>query len=251
MSRFTSFLVTVVARRIGFGTALFLLAAPAGGCIGVSAKPPEGTAAVAAGSIKRCKKPPRVAADGLFDDIEDGNTQVVVTGGRDGYWWSASNSNGSFIEMSPDDGGPGNSQLAMHASGETISPGDWGAQAGVNFVSKTSDPYDASRYVGVAFKAKIGAKSTHNIRFDIGDVDTHPVGNLCTACWNHFGKDLVLTQDWKEYQVLFASTEQRPGWGNPRPASIRPDKLISMVWNVGAGETFDLWIDDIQMLVCD
>jgi hypothetical protein len=245
MARFTSFLVSVFSRRIALAAALGLGA----GCIGVSQKPPAAAGGVAAAPVKRCKKT-HVAPDGKMDDLEDGNSQVLVSGGRDGYWWSAANSNGSSIEMAPDDPGYGGSQLAMHASGDTISPGEWGAQLGVNFVSK-GVVYDASKYVGVAFKAKVGAKSTRNLRFNIGDADTHPDAGICKDCWNHFGKDLTLTGDWKEYQILFASTEQRPGWGNPRPPAIRPDKLVSLVWDIPAGVSFDLWVDDVEMLTCD
>ena len=39
------------------------------------------------------------AADGNIDDFEDGNNQTNQEGGRDGYWYTAKDSNGSTFEI--------------------------------------------------------------------------------------------------------------------------------------------------------
>jgi hypothetical protein len=49
---------------------------------------------------------------------------------------------------------------------------------------------------------------------------------------------------------LFTSVEQEAGWGNPRPAALSPDKLVSMDWTIGPGQTYDLWFDDVTFLEC-
>jgi hypothetical protein len=36
----------------------------------------------------------------------------------------------------------------------------------------------------------------------------------------------------------------------PYRHALRVDKLINMVWKIGPGQAFDLWVDDIQMLEC-
>jgi len=231
--------------------ALALLA----GCIGVSQTRRDSTRGAVAASGSRlasCPRGVRVAADGDLDDFEDGNTQLTKLGGRDGYWWSKKDSFGSTVTMTPEDGGAGGSEIAMHATGNTTSgSGDenWGAGIGVNLVSQGLR-YDASKYVGIRFRAKAGPKATRAVRFKIGDVNTHKDAGVCTACWNHFGVDLTLTGDWRDYDVLFAEAQQEPGWGAPRPNAVTPSKLVSLDWTIGPGQIYDLWLDDLAFLEC-
>jgi len=206
--------------------------------------------------FKSCRAGTRPADDGLIDDFEDGNNQVNVAGGRDGYWWSAHDPKGSTLApdpFAPSEGGADGSAMAIRATGETAvgDPTDaWGAEFGINFVSQKGGLYDASKYVGISFKARVDDKSTRMVRFKIGDVNTHPDAQMCKTCWNHFGKDMTFTPKWKEYTVLFADARQEPGWGDPRPPSITPNKLTSLDWTVKAGQTYDLWIDDVTFLDC-
>jgi endoglucanase len=228
-----------------------------GGCIGVSqtrhASPGASVAAASAASgAKRCPRGIRVAADGDMDDFEDGNNQLTQLAGRDGYWWTKKDNFGSTVTMTPEDGGAGGSEVAMHVTGVTTGgKGDdnWGAGVGVNFVSQGL-LYDASKYVGIGFKAKAGPKATRQVRFKIGDVNTHPDAKVCTNCWNHFGADLTLTGDWRQYDVLFANVQQEAGWGDPRPNSLTPSKLVAIDWTIASGQTYDLWIDNLVLLEC-
>ena len=64
-------------------------------------------------------------------------------------------------------------------------------------------------------------------------MNTHKKAGICKACWNHFGKDLTLTPEWKEYRVTFSGAAQEPGWGDPRPQAVTPSKLIALNWQVG------------------
>src|SRR5690606_19124504 len=72
----------------------------AGGCIGVTAKPPPGAGA----PIKKCSGDPFDAPDGLIDDFEDGNTVIAAVAGREGYWFKSADAGGSFF--GPEDIGP-------------------------------------------------------------------------------------------------------------------------------------------------
>jgi len=223
------------------------------GCIGVSAKPAASAPLGSASALKRCRAV-RPADDGAVDDLEDANNQITKSAGRDGYWWSAADPKGSKIEMETIEPGAGGSEIAMHIKGTTV-PGkpeddSWGVQLGVNFVSQGMF-YDASKYAGIAFKAKIGPGSTSKARFKIADINTHKDAGICKACWNHFGKDLTLTPEWREYRVTFSAAEQEPGWGDPRPAALTPTKLIALNWQVGPGQTYDIWIDDVTFLDCE
>jgi hypothetical protein len=223
------------------------------GCIGVSEKraPPPGVA-----DFKSCRAGTRPADDGLLDDFEDGNNQATLAGGRDGYWWSAHDTAGSTLgpdPFAPSEGGADGSAMALRATGTTAAgnPTDaWGAEFGINFLSQKGALYDASKYAGISFKARVDEKSTRTVRFKIGDVSTHPDGQICKTCWNHFGKDMTFTPRWKEYVVLFSDARQEAGWGDPRPASITPNKLISLDFTIKGGQSYDLWIDDVTFLDC-
>ena len=116
----------------------------------------------------------------------------------------------------------------------------------------TLDPiiHDASRYVGISFKAKTEKGTTAPIRFKVGDVNTHPDHGICKDCWNHWGKNIFAKTRWTEHKVLFSELKQADGWGDPRPASIVPDKLYSLDFSLGGSGKFDVWIDDIRFLVC-
>jgi hypothetical protein len=203
-----------------------------------------------AAALKSCSSGGHPSDDGLVDDFEDGDNQLSKVGGRDGYWFTSHDNKGSSIGPNPlkiDQGGAGTSK-AMHVNGQTSGDsGAWGALFGANFASQGL--YDASKYAGISFKAKVGASSTRKVRFKVGDVNTHPDGGVCKSCWNHFGKDLLLTTDWKDYQVTFAEMKQEAGWGEPRPA-VTPSQLMSINWSIGTGQTFDVWIDDIQFFEC-
>jgi endoglucanase len=224
-----------------------------GACIGVSAKPAAGVGPGSPSAVKRCRQV-RPADDGAVDDLEDGNTQVTLSSGRDGYWWSAADPNGSKIDMQTAEPGAGGSELAMHIVGKTVpgkpEEGSWGVQLGVNFLNEGKF-YDASKYAGLAFKAKAAPDSARQLRFKIADINTHKDGGICTACWNHFGKDIMLTPEWREYRVTFSAAEQEPGWGDPRPTAITPSKLMGLNWQIGPGQTYDIWVDDVTFLDCE
>jgi endoglucanase len=235
----------------------FLAAGLCAGCIGVSQKKVLAGMVGGTGSdVKSCPLGAKVAEDGLVDDFEDANTQLTVEGGRDGYWWPKVDNAGSTLEPTPfgtSEGAKDGSENAMRVHGKTAS-GDptqaWGAGFGVNLRDQTAI-YDASRYAGIRFKAKVAKGTSTSVRFNVGDINTHPSGNMCTtACWNHFGRDMILTTEWKEYKIMFNEMRQQPDWGSPRPLSLTPSKLVEIDWQIGPGRDYDVWVDDIAFLDC-
>jgi hypothetical protein len=214
---------------------------------------PTGTAPTtgsSGGGTKACSAGTRPAADGPIDDFEDGDSQLSKSSDRDGYWFTSHDPSGSTIEPNPlkmADEGAGGSQKALHVTGKTAGGEAWGVLLGANFLG--TGLYDAAKFAGISFKAKVVGNSTKKVRFKVGDVNTHPNGGVCKSCWNHFGKDLTLGSDWAEYKVSFAEMKQEPGWGDRRPA-VTPSQLVSFNWSIGPGQGFDLWIDDIQFFEC-
>lgn len=219
--------------------------------IGVSAPRlnPDGTPA----PRTYCPRGTYVPKDGLIDDFQDGNTMTAEFDGRGGYWYMAADSAGSTIgpeELKPEaDGKDGN--LVMHVYGHTVA-GDpttaWGVQLGGNFTQ--GDGYDASKYAGIRFRAKRGADATPSVRFKISDVNTEPAGGNCSQCYNHFGQDLSLNSEWTQYEFFFGSMQQRPYWGDPRPASITPKEIYGLNFSVESGAKFDFAIDDLEFFAC-
>lgn len=215
-------------------------------------------AATASASPQPCSGNVSAAADGLVDDFEDGNNRSAEVAGRGGWWYTAADNAGSSISpqgnFTPSDGGAGGSKKAAHVSGKTAAEqAAWGAAFGVGLV-QDNGRYDASKYAGVSFWAKVGESSGKTFRFKISDVNTHPAGNVCKessgGCWNHFGTELSLTTEWKEYTIRFADLRQEEGWGDPHPPSLSVGKLISIDWTVPRGQDFDLWVDDIKLVEC-
>jgi len=79
-------------------------------------------------------------------------------------------------------------------------------------------PYDASKYDGISFWAKIDSGS-YGLRVAFPDKDTLPDGGLCEGsapenqCWDHYGYRITnLTTEWTKYTVSFSSLTQ-DGWG--------------------------------------
>ncbi len=235
-------------------TFLVAVSAAAAGCgpkqDGGGPPPPQIATQKSADVVGRC------GPEGLIDDCEDGNNQILKQDTRAGYWYSAVDTEGSTIEPPAGSafpmtrGGAKGSGYAAHIKGKIAFSAKPFAVLGFNFVDP-KDVYDASKYAGFSFYAKRGAGSFPKVRLKIPDVDTDPQGNVCKACFNDFGMDLELSEDWVEYVVTWGDTHQMPDWGDPRPPAIQPSKLYSVQWQVNTrSKEYDLWVDDIAFLGC-
>jgi hypothetical protein len=192
--------------------------------------------------------------NGLIDDLEDNDNKVEPLENRSGYWFSYVDSAGSSLQPAPfamSPNGAGSSKFAVHISGKLGASGNVFAGVGFNFI-EPKQTYDATAYKGISLRAKSGAASSHVVRIKVGDVNTVPEGNVCKdKCYNDFGVDLNLTEDWAKYSIPFKAMTQQPGWGDPRPKAIDVSQLFGVQFAESQpGATFDVWVDDIQF-VCD
>lgn len=227
------------------------------GCVGVSQPKPD-KSAPSSDALSACPGGLVPAADGLIDDFEDGDNQASAEGGRDGYWYTAKDDQGSEYTIPAQgfataEGGADGSSMAVHIKGKTSGGGDqaWGIELGMNFINGNGQTYDASKYSALFFKAKLGSKDAdRKVRVSLADVNTHPSGGVCTACFNHFNSNIELTNDWKDYTIAFEDMRQRPYWGAPRPSRVSKDKLVNVNFQMGGGKEFDVWIDDLAFLEC-
>jgi endoglucanase len=199
------------------------------------------------------------AAVGVISDGEANSNQVNPIKGRGGYWYTFLDSNGSTITptagsqggtfaMAP--GGANGTKFAAHMTGTVGSADTVYAGMGFNFVDPKGE-YDATAYKGVSFWAKKGPGSTANVRLKVPDHDTDPDGKVCKECFNDFGADLMLTDDWTQYVIEFANMQQMKGWGNPRMQNVDASTLYGMQFQVNdKGAAFDIWVDEIYFTGC-
>ena len=187
---------------------------------------------------------------GLIEDAEDNNSQILKNEERGGYWFTFVDEAGSTIEphgeftMSP--GGPPGSQYAAHVKGQMAGSGA-SIYAGFGFaIADPKAPYDASKYKGVSF----WAKGPGTVRFKTPDINTDPQGDRCNDCYNDFGVDIYLSEEWTRYTVPFSKMKQQSGWGDPAPA-VATDGLFAIQWQYGQPDSaFDLWVDNIEFVGC-
>jgi endoglucanase len=200
------------------------------------------------------------AATVMISDGEQSQNQTNVVDGRGGYWYTYADRQGTSITpIQGADGGsfamtPGGANGTAHAArmtGTVAAADIVYAGMGMNFVDPKG-AYDAQRYQGLAFFAKKGTlESTSHVRFEVPDRSTDPDGNVCSECFNDFGAALELTTDWQLFAFPFSKLTQQSDWGSPRPASIDPDALYGIQFQViDRGKPFDLWVDEIQFTGC-
>ncbi len=197
---------------------------------------------------------------GLIDDGEDNNNQTAVIEGRGGYWYTFVDDAGSTVTpeagarggtfaMSP--GGANNTAYAARFHGKIAAGGGIiFSGMGVNFVDPKG-AYDASKYGGISFWAKKGPGSTNKVRLKVPDNNTDPDGGVCSECFNDFGMDLTLTEEWQKFTIPFYAMKQMKGWGKPRKSEIDSKTIYGLQFQVSEpGREYDIWVDEIQFTGC-
>jgi len=200
----------------------------------------------------------KCSATEVVDDGEDNNNQVTVKDGRNGYIYSFADTNGT--KVTPELGAtfaqtPGGAQGSAYAAcikGTTALAAI--AYAGLGF--NLTDPEgqaDLSKFDGIAFRVRRGSDSTQRLRLKVPDVATQPAGGVCTdKCFNDFGADLVMTEEWQQFFIPFSEMKQMSGWGAPRPPSIDKTKIYSIQFQVlEKNKNFDICVDDVAFIKCD
>jgi endoglucanase len=239
-----------------FWPAITTLSLIAGGALSVGCKVnPTNPSMENSSAGRACKSP-----EALICDSDDNDNQSAVAGGRGGYWytfsdmlgtevWPLQGAKGGTFEMTP--GGAENSPYAAHFKGQVVAS-DQPTQAGmgVNFVDPKG-AYDASQYGGISFWAKAGPGSVTSIRLKVPDSLTDPDAGNCSECFNDFGMDLMLSNEWQKYIIPFNKLTQLPGWGKPRGFSVNTSEIFGLQFQVNvAGKPFDIWVDQIRFTGC-
>jgi hypothetical protein len=189
----------------------------------------------------------------LLDDFEDGDATGKVTSGRNPMWFLFKDTTaagvllpavleGATIPQADAEARPDSAfGLFISSTGFT----SWGSGVGVDFVNP-KDAYDASAYAGIRFYAK-ATSSWKQVRLNVSQVLTDASQKECTKCDDHLGIALNLTDEWKEYKVLWSALS-REGWGDA-VNELHLDQLLGVMFLVKPNRTVDLWIDDISLMV--
>ena len=188
----------------------------------------------------------------LIDDLNDGDRFIPSVSGRAGAW-TGSHDSSPNSKMYPDpstgfvpsDSGDACRKLAAYTYGSGYVL--WGANVWVGLGS----PYNASKYKGISFWAKIDAGTSSVVRVAFPDKDTQPDGNVCqtsvssgpTACYDHYGYRETLTSTWTKYTISFSQLAQE-NWGHAGTA-FDPSTLYEILFQIPVGANFGVWIDDI------
>lgn len=184
--------------------------------------------------------------DLLVDDLEDGDTAVRRVDGRNGTWYIFKDTDGSwfrsevaFVQQPTASNASG---YAVHVSGETAPVS--GAHAGVGlYFTSPRTPYDLSSVDGFCFSAT----GEGLVSITLPDINTHPEGGICKACFNSFGRRVLLGDEWQTYCLGFDDLTQRPGWGEPLEA-LASTRVFAIQFEVnGANVRFDVWVDDVRL----
>jgi hypothetical protein len=205
-----------------------------------------------------------IATD-VISDFEGGTAKLNPVAGRDGSWFIFDDGTGTStpvkIPNTPLDaeaGGACDSAYAFHTTGSGYS--DWGAGIGTDFVPKVAEvrqTYDVSSYSAIGFRAKAAAPV--EIRLSISDQNTAEEGGVCNPtavsgdpdrCGDYFGTNVVLSTEWEDYTVPFASMTQR-GWGLPAPgfdATTAYSLRMQVRGDAATPVSFDYWLDDVYLV---
>ncbi len=218
----------------------------------------------------------------LIDDMEDGGQAILTREGRAGSWFTANDETGnqvprmsadvfSLAKLEPPRDG---SHRAVHTQGQGFT--DWGALVGFDISS--TDPYDASKYGGIAFWARIEPGTDPNFRVNVTDVNTSQYGMVCDRdcpgpatgevsddgiceeergpCHDYFGADLStrLSPEWTLFTFPWDRL-QTENWSNKNLTAIVTSAIYGMRFQVRGhpaddqdAPPFDFWLDDVAFL---
>ena len=194
------------------------------------------------------------ANEELIDNMNDGDRFIPQVNGRAGAW-KDSNDGTPGATMFPDPAGP----FTMTNTGDVCRKYaaytyggpfvDTGATVGFGI----GGPYDASKYDGISFWAKIDSGS-YGLRVAFPDKDTSPDGGLCQGsvagnqCYDHYGYRITnLTTAWTKYTVYFNSLTN-DGWGRSGGGFDR-STIFEVQFQIPKNGTFGVWIDDVALVI--
>lgn len=214
--------------------------------------------------------PVKMTPKTLIDDFEDQNHRIENVEDpkgvrRNGFWYTYANGTYEKLEPPPGEefvppphpegvpGPPGiESEYALQlvVAGVPLKAGN-GAAVAFNFLEPKA-PYDASRYVGIAFWARASSEATVSVKIVTRKTDED--GGFCTQCFDHFFKEVTVGTSWQLHQGFWDDRDEfvQEGWGTDA-SPFEESELMGVQFFVPANEIdddpeFELWLDDISFV---
>ena len=206
----------------------------------------------------------------LIDDLEDGDKQITVVNNplRNGIWDTGHDTTsgatqtptpGAFkpIDLGSDVPYAGD-LFAAYTKGQGFMA--YGAFMNVSMTLAADPKYDATRYSGISFWAKVGTGSTKAMRVRFISGDTDPRGKICKDpavtpsatqpeyCFNHYYSSMALSTSWKQYRLDFTN-DFHQGTDGMTFASINLKTMYGLEFYFNVDEVFEVWIDDLSFVV--
>jgi hypothetical protein len=187
----------------------------------------------------------------LIDDLNDGDRFIPLVNGRAGAWTDSHDSSPSgkmfpdpLTGFVPTDTKDACRKFAAYVAGTGY------VIFGSSFGFGLGSPYNASKYTGITFWAKVDPGSSSVVKVAFPDKDTQPDGNICQpnttgtlACYDHYYSRVTLTTTWTKYVVPFSALKQE-GWGHAGTA-FDPSTLYEVQFIIPVNATFGIWVDDV------
>jgi MYXO-CTERM domain-containing protein len=178
----------------------------------------------------------------LIDDLEDGDTSILVKDGRQGNWYAYDDGTGGtrtepHIEPAMRSG----SKNAMCISGSGFTGYGGGIGFDLNNPGNARALYDASAYTGISFWAR---GMPEQFRANVVDDYSDPEPGFCSACYDHFQAPFTTSDDWQHYVFSWKQLMQQ-GFGDMQP-NVCASNVFSLLFQwQGGGAPFELCLDDI------
>jgi len=195
----------------------------------------------------------------LIDDLEDNDGVICLDEGRVGPWYSTSDGRGRLFPLasntplnpSPE---PGTRNLALHTDfnhdvSAADSEGPFFALVGIDlqYNGRKYGHYDASRYVGISFRAR-GSCKTVDVRVNTMASTLVNWGGSCESECTPWSHPIEVTDEWTHFEIPFDRFAQAQDTeSHPLDPTILTNIQFQFV-SVYTKDPVDLWIDDVVFL---
>ena len=176
------------------------------------------------------------ADNGFVDDFE---TDKVFAG-----WYSFADTDAAnFKKIATEAGGAAATTKAGHVSATGIkapTAGGFGAGFGFGLKDAAMTCAGVKAFDGVSFWAKGTSAADNTLRFQVVVAATQAKadgGDCEKNCYNHPGKSITLTADWKQYTIK---------WADLAGAVKVEGVILGLNW-ITTGPDFDVWIDEATL----
>jgi hypothetical protein len=183
---------------------------------------------------------------GFIDDMEDNNNGILVSQGRNGYWYSYNDGTGggaqAFTLFAPGVGygGIGASSYCVRIV-TNASYTNWGSGFGFSFTSPQAN-YNASAFTGIQFFAR---NATGNLAAKFMVTDNAVVNAIPAYSVGPKRVNVNFTTTWTAFEVTMAALAAAPN-DYAGPTVFNPAQVQQCQWGIPPAIATDVQIDNMS-----